>query len=222
MKNRNTLILAGALSGIASFLCDFLSMYILGSRYPGYKQSQGIISDLGASASPVSEAISTWWIIVGILIIIFAVGFRVACTPADRYVRIAFWLIIIYALGEGLGSGLFKYDVIDNKKTISYWIHEVLGGAGVFAVLVLPLAVKRVRQLSFPQWFRKASGPVVITGGILLLLFSPHFLGYNDNIFAKYEGVWQRLFLLLYYIYMGIMAFIMIRQTFSREKSSLT
>ncbi|MGB8491073.1 MAG: DUF998 domain-containing protein, partial [Bacteroidales bacterium] len=187
MNTRKTVIIAGALSGIAAFFCDFLSMYILGSRYPGYKQSQGIISDLGASASPVSGAISNWWIIVGILLIIFAIGFRAACTPADRYARIAFWLIIIYALGEGLGSGLFKYNVIDNRKTTSYWIHEVVGGAGVFAVLVLPLAVKRIRQLSFPQWFRKCSGPVVISGGVLLLMFSPHFLGYNDNILVKYE-----------------------------------
>ena len=174
------------------------------------------MSSLGSSASPVSDIISVLWIILGVLMIIFAFGFRTAFSSGDKYVKIVFWLLILYGLGEGLGSGLFKADIINNKYSFSFIIHDILGGAGVVAILILPLIIIRIKQFSASRYFIKFSGIVLIMGILFLILFSFRFLaGKNiviSNKVAEYTGLWQRLLILDYYLYLCVIAVRMVRK----------
>jgi len=220
MIKRKIIVFTGAFACFIGCTGDFLSLFILGSKYPGYNQLSNTMSSLGSSASPVSDLISVLWIILGGLMVIFAIGFRTAYSPADRYVKIAFWLLILYGLGEGLGSGLFKADLINNKYTFSFIIHDILGGAGVVAILILPVIVTRINQFSVSRDFLKFSRIVLILGILFLILFSFRFLaGKNiviSNKVAEYTGLWQRLLIIDFYFYLMVIALKMLKKQSDR------
>jgi hypothetical membrane protein len=217
MINRKVVVLSGAFACIAGCVGDFLTIYILGSEYPDYSQLHDTMSSLGSSVSPVSDIISISWIILGILMVMFALGFRAAYSPGDKYVKIVFWLLILYGLGEGLGSGLFKADRVSGSYTTSFIIHDILGSAGVFAILILPLIVQKIKPF-FSSWgFIRFSRITLILGILFLALFSFRFVGNENNLLARYKGLWQRLFILNSYIYISFIAFRMIRKTIHKE-----
>jgi hypothetical membrane protein len=218
MIKRKIVVFAGAIACFIGCAGDFISLFILGLKYPGYSQLSNTMSSLGSSSSPVSDLISVLWIILGGLIVIFAVGFRTAYSPADKYVKTAFWLIILYGLGEGLGSGLFKADLINNTYTFSFIIHDILGGAGVVAILILPLIVLRIKQFSFSRDFLNFSRIVLIVGILFLILFSFRFLAGKNIVISKkvaeYTGLWQRLLILDYYLYLCVIAVRMVKRDY--------
>jgi hypothetical membrane protein len=119
MIDLKIIVFTGSAACFAGCIGDFLSLFILGPEYPGYSQMHDTMSSLGSSTSPVSDIISAWWVILGILMIIFAFGFRAAYPHDNKYVRIVFWLLILYGLGEGLGSGLFKADRVSGSYITS-------------------------------------------------------------------------------------------------------
>jgi hypothetical protein len=202
MIDRKVIIFTGSAACFTGCTGDFLSLFILGKEYPNYNQLSDTMSSLGSSASPVSNIISVLWIIIGILMIIFAFGFRTAYSRGNKYVKIVFWLLILYGMGEGLGSGFFKADRVAGSYTTSFIIHDILGGSGVIAILILPLIVQKIKPFFSNPGFIRFSHITLILGTLFLVLFISRFVGNGENIFAKYKGLWQRLFVLVYYIYM--------------------
>jgi hypothetical protein len=197
---------------IIACIGDFAVMFFLGTFYPGYSQLKNTMSSLGASISPVSDEISAWWIMVGLLFIFFGIGFKQTFKENGRNATIASWLIILYGVGEGIGSGAFKADHIGNSLTIAARIHDTLGGIGVGAILILPLITKKVLSKNQFPYFYIMSSVVFYTGTVLLLLFSFRFSNNNNNILNVYQGLWQRLMMLNWYIYLTTIAFIMYRK----------
>jgi hypothetical protein len=219
MTERKIIILTGSIACLTACLGDFISLLVLGPRFPGYSQLHHTMSHLGSSASPVSDIISNWWIMLGILMVIFAVGFRIAYTPADKYLKVAFWLIVLYGLGEGLGSGLFKADRLSGSPTTSFIIHDILGGVGVLAVLLLPIIVPKIKPHFSDYKFKRFSFYTFSLVLVFLVLFSFRFIRDGRNCIAAYKGLWQRLFVLISYIYMSAIAFKMIRKTLTLQPS---
>lgn len=208
-KNR---ILISAFTGIGACIIDIVILFSLGSYFPGYDQLRNTISRLGASVSPVSDIISIWWIILGILFIFFGLGFRLSFGKENRKVNLAMWAIIIYSLGEGMGSGGFKADHIGNSLTLSAQIHDVLGGIGIVAILALPLLMNQfVPGPGEKRAFRTFSW--IIFGLLLffLVLFTFRFSKNLSSFLIEYKGLWQRIFLMIIYIYFITIAFIMIK-----------
>jgi hypothetical protein len=218
MIDRKIIIYTGSAACFAGCTGDFLSLFIFGPEYPGYSQLFDTMSSLGSSASPVSDIISAWWVILGLLMIIFAFGFRLAYSPGGKYVKTVFWLLVFYGLGEGLGSGLFKADRVAGSYTTSFIVHDILGGAGVVAILILPLVVKKIKPFFTGPGFIKFSNITLILGSLFLLLFSFRFFGNEENVISKYRGLWQRLFVLVYYVYMLTIAVKMVSQTVRQDK----
>ena len=218
MVDRKIIVYTGSAACFAGCTGDFLSLFILGQEYPCYNQLFDTMSSLGSSASPVSNIISVWWIILGFLMIIFAFGFRAAYSQGDKSVKIVFWLLILYGLGEGMGSGLFKADRVSGSYTTSFIVHDILGGAGVVAILILPLIVQKIKPFFSSTGFIRFSHITLILGTLFLILFSFRFIGNGENIVAKYKGLWQRLFVLVYYIYVITIAIKMASETVLQDK----
>jgi hypothetical protein len=216
MIDRKIIVYIGSAACLLGCTGDFLSLFMLGKEYPGYNQLFDTMSSLGSSASPVSDIISMFWIILGILMITFAFGFR-AAYASDRYVKIVFWLLIFYGLGEGLGSGFFKADRVSGSFTTSYILHDILGGAGVFAILILPLIVRKIKPYFSGPGFIRFSYITFILSTVFLILFSFRFLDNGENIVAKYKGLWQRLFVMVFYIYMITIAIKMASKTIRQD-----
>lgn len=213
MFDRKAIVFTGSAACFAGCAGDFLSLFILGKKYPDYSQLFDTMSSLGSSTSPVSDKISVFWVILGVLMIIFAFGFRTAYSPGDKYAKIVFWLLILYGTGEGMGSGFFKADRIAGSYTTSLIIHDILGGSGVVAILILPLIVTKIKPFFSSPGFIRFSRITLILGTLFLILFTFRFLTNGENILAKYKGLWQRLFVLVYYIYMIAIGIKMISDT---------
>jgi hypothetical protein len=191
---------------------EFLSVFILGAFYPGYDQLTETVSSLGASLSPVSAIISAWWIIMGMLMILFGIGFRIAFSEYKRIAGIGSWLIILYGIGEGLGSGLFKADHIANGLTLSAVIHNIFGGIGVVAILLFPLVIIKMIPKNTYSFLRRISYIVFVCGFLTIFLFLFRYSSLESSFLCVNKGLWQRLFMLNTYVYLAIVAWMMIRK----------
>jgi len=211
MIKSRSFVTIGAIACFVACIGDFLVVFLFGPQYPGYSQLVNTMSSLGASASPVSGIVSMCWIMLGLVFVIFAFGFRQAFETGNKYVNLAFWLLLIYGVGELVGSGVFKADHIGNTISKSAIIHGILGSIGVAALCLLPLVMIKIIPRSSNPGFYIYSRIVFITGIVLLVFFNFRFTESRNNIIDKYEGLWQRLFVLDYYIYLMIIASKMLR-----------
>ena len=198
---------------IITCIGEFASMFILGSFYPGYSQLKDTMSALGATASPVSFIMSTWWIIMGIFFVNFGVSFNKAFSENRNYVKMAAWVLILYGFGEGFGSGAFKADHLEHGIATSLIIHDTLGGIGVFAILSLPLIMLKIVPKSENPGFHKISKVLFISGILMVSLFLFRYSHNKDNFFLIYKGIWQRLFMLNTYIYITLVAGLILKKT---------
>lgn len=215
-KNANLILLAVGACFIAS-IGEFVSIFALGQFYPGYSQLKDTMSALGASVSPVSNIISTWWVIMGFLMIFFGLMFKRAFQENGRYVSLASWLIVLYGFGEGIGSGAFKANFVAGEFTSSAIVHDFLGGIGVVAILLLPLVMLKVISRAKMPRFHRMSKIMFVTGIVTILLFLFRFSTSDHSFLAEYKGLWQRLYMLNTYIYLATVAVIMAQQRLGKS-----
>ena len=203
---RSLIVFIGALACFSACVGDFTVSFILGSHYPGYSQMFNTMSSLGASTSPVSFLTNLWWIILGLLMILFAIGFRQAFSKGTKYVNLSSWLIILYGIGEGFGSGLFKSDQTGSLLINPSFMHDFSGGVGILAIIILPLIVPNIVPLFSGPGFKRFSLFVLLGGVVMWALFFFRYVNHGDNLIAGYKGLWQRLFVLDYYMYLSVIA----------------
>jgi uncharacterized membrane protein YozB (DUF420 family) len=213
MKLTAYMVIISATACIAACAGGYAAIFIGGQYFPGYSQLKSTISQLGASASPVSSQISLCWIIAGLMIIFFGAGFKKAFEEKGRYATIAAWLIILYGLCEEIGSGVFKADHVAGGLTPSAIIHDSIGAIGVAAIILLPLIIQKVITKNESPAFHRFSRVIFTTGLLFLVLFLFRYSVDENNFFAVYKGAWQRLFVLNIYIYLVAISVIVIRKT---------
>ena len=212
MNCRGRWIIVFAYACIAACVGEFVTIFLFGHFYPGYSQLEDTMSKLGASASPVSAEVSTWWIIMGILMILFGIALQKAFRSRGVKAKMASLLIILYGVGEGLGSGIFKADRFPNELTTSALIHDVLGGIGVLAVLIFPLVMQKLITKTEKPKFHLISKIAFVLGIVTIALFLFRYSYNTDSFLATYTGLWQRLFMLNTYVYFTMVAAIVIRR----------
>lgn len=211
---------------IASICCilacvgDFTFAFWLGSYFPGYSHLRETMSVLGESASPVASIISTWWVVMGFLFVLFGIGFRLAFSGKDRPAVIASWMMIVYGLGEGLGSGLFPANRVDSHLTFSYYVHNTIGGVGLLALIALPLVLLPVFERKHFRAMFRFSWFVAVAGILLFMMFTFSKLLHPSEGLFSLKGLWQRLYLVDYYIYLIVIAVMMMVGGLQKNKSA--
>lgn len=212
MKNSPAFIIISSVACIIACIGEFVTVFAFGVNYPGYNHLKDTMSLLGTSVSPVSDEISIWWVIMGVLLIFFATGLQKTLKVKGGYAKLASWLIILYAIGEGIGSGLFKADRTANGLTTSAVIHDIVVGIGVAAILLFPFIMQKVITKKEMPVFYRMSQIVFISGIITVLLFLFRYSTNENNFLAVYKGLWQRLFMLNTYVYLSALAIIIIKR----------
>lgn len=213
VRSKNRFIVTAAVAGLLAFAGDFLVTIVLGFFYPNYNHFKLVMSELGTSASPVAVWIGLWWVVFGILFITFAIGFAAAFASGKKSVLIVALLIALFGLGAGIGAGLFPMDPVGSETTLAGELHGVFAGTGFFAITFVPLvslAVFPRKRVAGIYWF---SIGVFVLGLVSFALFVvsedvPSAVGV-----LSYTGLWQRLFLLIHYMYLGVIAVLTIRST---------
>jgi ABC-type spermidine/putrescine transport system permease subunit II len=202
-KERRGWIISAAIVCIVTCFADYIITFMLAEKYPGYNRLTDTLSKLGATASPVGKTISCWWLILSVFFIFFSIGFYQAFRHKGKTAYIATWLIVIYALGEGMGSGLFPADYKEHGLTLSLIIHDTLSGIGVGSIVVLPLVIMQLFRKEKFRFFILLSMIVTVIGLSMLILFSiAKIFNDPDNIILSYKGLWQRLMNANYYLYL--------------------
>lgn len=189
-----------AITCFVACIGDFAVTFIIGFMHKGYNFLTQSESFLGTEDSPVAKYMNAWEILFTILFLTCAYSLYKAGFSKNRWQLITIWLIVVYGLGEGLGSGLFPYNHIGNELTFSGKLHSLFSGIGVAGLVAMPFILLKV--------FPRKSSPgvhsfflfVAISGPILVIIF----LFSRQDLFPL-RGLWQRLFLLDYYLMLMVL-----------------
>ena len=211
MKSNRIIITAASITGILASVADFLVEYILAAHYPGYSHLTDTFSKLGSTASPVGRIISYWWMIYSVLIVFFGYGFYLYFKRKGKPGILAAWLVIIYALGEGMGSGLFPANYLKHGFTLSLIIHDTFSGIGIGCIIILPIVMMQIFPKEKHRSFYTYSIIVTAVGLVMLVFFSLAKI-FDDprSVLLGYKGLWQRLMLADYYLFLIVIAFCML------------
>lgn len=210
-KAKGQLITMAAIAGLVAFAGDFLVTIVLGFSYPHYNHLQLVMSELGTSQSPVAFWVGLWWVVFGILFVAFAVGFAAVFAPGSRWGLVAASLIALFGLGAGVAAGVFPTDPASEETTVAGGLHDALAGMGFCAIALVPLAslaVFRRKGIPAMTWF---SIGAFVLGLVVFVLFIISEDAPSSAGILSYVGLWQRLFLLIHYTYLGVTAVRMLR-----------
>ena len=208
---KGQLITVAAIAGMIAFAGDFLVTIVLGFFYPHYNHLQLVMSELGTSQSPVAFWVGLWWVVFGILVVAFAVGLAAAFGSGSRWGLIAASLIALFGLGAGVAAGVFPMDSAGEETTIAGGLHDALAGMGFCAIALVPLvslAVFRRKGALAMAWF--SIGAFALGLAVFVLFIISEDAPSSAGILS-YVGLWQRLFLLIHYTYLGVTAVRMLR-----------
>ncbi len=150
-----------------------------------------------------------WGFCFALLLLLFATAFRLVFPPT-LFTRLATVAISIYALGEGVGSGLFPIDPLKAAETMSGDLHEILSGIGDAGIVLLPFILLRMDSFQKRTGFKKYLKFVICLGFGCLSLFlfakwAPQVAGISN-----YKGLWQRIYTLNYHAMFLVLNFEMI------------
>nr|WP_280954412.1 DUF998 domain-containing protein [Methanohalophilus levihalophilus] len=197
---------------------DFLVTFVLGFFYPNYNHLTLVMSELGTVQSPVATWINLWWIVFGVLIIVFAFGYRKAFPSGKKSVRIVTLLILLFGIGAGIGAGLFPMEPGGTETTLTGKLHGICAGTGFIAIMFVPLVSLGIfHRRSATKMYWSSIGAFLF-GLIFFFLFVVSENSSSIDGILGYTGLWQRLFLLSQYVYLGLISAIMIRYSIHAKK----
>lgn len=213
VKPKSGFIIIASIAGLLAFIGDFLVTLALGFFYPNYNHLKLVMSELGTSQSPVAVWINLWWTVFGILFITFAIGFKKAFASDKKSVVIVTLLIILFGLGAGIGAGLFPMEPGGSETTLTGKLHGICAGIGFLAITFVPLVSLTIFPRKHSPRLYWLSVGVFVLGLASLVLFVVSEDASSTGSLLSYAGLWQRLFLLNHYTYLGVVSAMMIRSS---------
>jgi len=213
VKPKERFIVIAAIAGLLAFIGDFLVSLALGFFYPNYNHLKLVMSELGTFQSPVAVWINLWWIVFGIFFITFAMGFKKAFASDKKSVVIVTLLIMLFGLGAGIGAGLFPMEPGGSETTLTGKLHGICAGIGFLAITFVPLVSLAVFPRKHSPGLYWLSVGVFVLGLAFFVLFVVSEDASSTGSLLSYAGLWQRLFLLNHYSYLGVVSAMMIRSS---------
>ncbi len=214
LSAKNIVVILGAVAGIAGCMVDIVGTFIFSARVGGYDAMTSSMSQLGVSSSPVAAQIAVWWIVMGLLLMCFGATFRLAFPATSRDATIATWLIIVYAVGEGLGSALLPADKAGTAHTWIGLLHDLLGELGVISMMIFPLFMIKIRP-DLRVFYRI----IFVSGFAFVILFSlGRLMAHHENSIVLYKGLWQRMYMIVYYLGLIVTAYVILKDQFNKTR----
>lgn len=195
-------------SNILPFLlfADLIIPFLLAPTYKGYNHLTQVMSVLGNSKAPLHLIYNIWLVVFGIAILISALQLYPTIAQVSNSISIIlFSVIVIYALGGCILSGIFSVGETKSLETLSAKIH---GCGSVIGFLLLTLA-----PLFVGLYFFKVSNRLLGILSLICFIFCNSFFAlfvmadkpnYRGTIIA-FEGLWQRLSLLSMYLPIAVL-----------------
>ena len=190
-------------SNILPFLlfADLIIPFLLAPTYKGYNHLTQVMSILGNSKAPLHLIYDIWLVVFGVAILISTLQLYPTIAQVSNPISIMlFSVIVIYALGGCILSGIFSVGETKSLETLSAKIH---GYGSVIGFLLLTFA-----PLFVGLYFFKVSNGLLGILSLICFIFALGFFtlfvmadkpNYRGTIIA-FEGLWQRLSLLSMYL----------------------
>ncbi len=125
---------------------------------------------------------------------------------------IATGCLLIYGLGEGLGSGCFPIDPNDAVITMNGKLHNIFSGIGDSGLVLFPffilLMFPKIENPKLHIYLWSVTGVGLLMGSFFLIAKYFH----PDNFILSFKGVWQRIYLFNYYLMLMVISWKMARQ----------
>lgn len=175
---------------------DLLIPTLISSGHPGYSHLRHTISTLGTDASPVQTFQCLNLMIVGTLFMLFSYGQYTLFRPLNWAKRLYVAGIVLFGVGT-VFAGLFPEDPRGVDETVSGKVHGVTSGIGFLFLILNPL---------WANWIKEFDG-MRRAHPVFLLLAAATFAAFmvsetvDEGIFI-YAGLFQRLNLLVLYVYL--------------------
>lgn len=217
-SSKRSIVYPASILCMAGCLADLALIYYFGSQIPGYNHIKSSISSLGESGSPVSIHVTYWSVTLGFIFIFFGYGIYRHHGTQYKYSRLAFLLIALYSIGDCIASGVFRPDYINGEMSNSAIIHNAMGGIGVTALLLFTRVMMKLYKRESHPYFFYYSSLVFFTGLAALILFSFRTDHFSDTFIYACSGLWQRIFLINYYLYFSTIAVLML---LNRESNNI-
>jgi len=200
MENKR-LIRMLSLTGILASVLNSSFIVVLDLTVPGYNSITQYVSEYGTIPGVISKIVSLWWVISGIMLILFSFGLNNAMQKSGRFSFAGPLFICLYGLLDSVGSAIFPMDTAD--ETIIGTIHILLSFIGITAVVFSPLALVG-RMKKDPAWSRLASFAWV-TQIFLWLIYTVSVLAFAGICFSMYVGLLQRVFIFAADIWLAVL-----------------
>lgn len=210
MTKRNAKLWVGLISIWLFFILEFITDIWFGSIYPGYDWKTQSISYLGQRGSPIENWVSIWGIFFTLLVLIFAYAFY-QFYKSNKWAKIAALALLVYGLGEGIGSGCFPIDPPGMDITLSGRLHNIFSGIGDTGIVLLPFIFmfmfprKENRKLHVYLWIVVGIGSIMACFFLIAKYYRP------DNFILDFKGLWQRIYTFNYYVMLLVISVKMFR-----------
>lgn len=214
-----TLTKAFALCGIAAAFLDIIIIFVLGWLRPHYNLFLQTASELGATGSPYSTVISVWWLMYGFLIVAFSYGLNRGLNKPGRLWWVGPVLISIFGVFDGTGSGVFQCDSGCMGKTLIGKLHLVVSAIGTSALLPAPFFIW-LRMRHDERWRGYGAFTMAVQGAgiVISILFLCVEIQRFSGILGIKVGLLQRIFLIIYYIWIIVLAVHLFQTTGARKR----
>jgi hypothetical protein len=180
-----------SLTGILTCVLNTLIIITLDFTVPDYNSMTQYVSEFGIIPGIVSQIVSAWWIISGIVLMLFSFSLDNAIEKSGRLSILGPLFIFLYGLFDSIGSVIFPMDMVE--ETFTGMMHMLVSFIGITAVIFSPLALlgrikrdKAWKRLVRFTWFTQI---------IFLLIYVVCILAFTDIYFGQYLGLLQRIFI---------------------------
>lgn len=193
---------------IIATLSDIVIPFILAPFCNKYNHLTMVMSLLGNRNSPVCVLYNTWLVIAGLMLVCGSLSlYKLYANTSAQFATWLFSVILLYAVGGCILSGIFPVGETKELLTVSAKIHGYGSVFGFFALTFAPLiiGILSLRSKHLPM------GIISISFFVLAVMFFALFVMADKKVFAQTiianEGLWQRLSLICMYAPIFIVAF---------------
>jgi hypothetical membrane protein len=211
MGKKSQIIKIGAYTGIITLILDTFIITFLHFFTPNYNWMTQYMSEMGVPENPFSWIFNSWLFLYTPLMIFFVIGLYLSLS-ANKFGMFGPVLLFLDTLGAGVLSGLFPCAAGCEGTSLSNIFHLISGGISTFAGLLLPIGL--YFGIKNDKRWATLKKPLIIYQLVIFLFFIfdsyfelMHLSGQRD----PYIGLRQRLYTLIYYSLLFLIAKQMLR-----------
>lgn len=187
MENR--MIRFFTLAGFVAAALNIVITAVLDFTVPGYNPITQYVSEFGIIPGFTSTIASIWWVLNGLLLIVFSAALNNSIEKVGRLSILGPLLICFYGLFDSVGSVIFPM----HEGTFSGMMHNLVSFIGITAIIFSPVALA-FRMKKDPMWAKKTLFAWIVQC-FFWVIYVICLLAFTDVYFTGIIGILQRIFI---------------------------